>query len=70
LNDTLGHAVGDELIARIGSLLRDRLRETDVVARLGGDEFAVLLPSADEEQARCASASTSRRATTPASQSP
>jgi diguanylate cyclase (GGDEF)-like protein/PAS domain S-box-containing protein len=52
VNDTLGHAVGDELIARIGSLLRDRLRETDVVARLGGDEFAVLLPSADEEQAR------------------
>jgi diguanylate cyclase (GGDEF)-like protein/PAS domain S-box-containing protein len=52
VNDTLGHAVGDELIARVGSLLKDRLRETDVVARLGGDEFAVLLPSADEEQAR------------------
>jgi diguanylate cyclase (GGDEF)-like protein/PAS domain S-box-containing protein len=52
VNDTLGHAIGDELIARIGTLLRDRLRETDVVARLGGDEFAVLLPSADEEQAR------------------
>jgi diguanylate cyclase (GGDEF)-like protein/PAS domain S-box-containing protein len=52
VNDTLGHAVGDEMIARVGSLLRDRLRETDVVARLGGDEFAVLLPSADDEQAR------------------
>jgi diguanylate cyclase (GGDEF)-like protein len=52
VNDTLGHAIGDELIGRVGSLLRDRLRETDVVARLGGDEFAILLPSADEEQAR------------------
>jgi diguanylate cyclase (GGDEF)-like protein/PAS domain S-box-containing protein len=52
VNDTLGHAIGDEMIARVGSLLRERLRETDVVARLGGDEFAVLLPSADEEQAR------------------
>jgi diguanylate cyclase (GGDEF)-like protein/PAS domain S-box-containing protein len=52
VNDTLGHAIGDEMIARVGTLLRERLRETDVVARLGGDEFAVLLPSADEEQAR------------------
>jgi diguanylate cyclase (GGDEF)-like protein/PAS domain S-box-containing protein len=52
VNDTLGHAIGDELIARVGSVLRDRLRETDVVARLGGDEFAILLPSADEDQAK------------------
>jgi diguanylate cyclase (GGDEF)-like protein/PAS domain S-box-containing protein len=52
VNDTLGHAIGDEMIARVGSLLRERLRETDVVARLGGDEFAVLLPSADVEQAQ------------------
>jgi diguanylate cyclase (GGDEF)-like protein len=51
VNDTLGHAIGDEMIGRVGTLLRDRLRETDVVARLGGDEFAILLPSADEEQA-------------------
>jgi diguanylate cyclase (GGDEF)-like protein len=52
VNDTLGHAIGDELIARVGAMLRERLRETDVLARLGGDEFAILLPSADEEQAR------------------
>jgi diguanylate cyclase (GGDEF)-like protein/PAS domain S-box-containing protein len=52
VNDTMGHAAGDELIGRVGTLLQDRLRETDVVARLGGDEFAILLPSADEEQAR------------------
>ena len=54
VNDTLGHAVGDELIGRVGTILSDRLRETDVVARLGGDEFAILLPSADEDQARAA----------------
>jgi diguanylate cyclase (GGDEF)-like protein/PAS domain S-box-containing protein len=51
INDSLGHNVGDELIGRAASLLRDRLRETDVVARLGGDEFAVILPRADERHA-------------------
>jgi diguanylate cyclase (GGDEF)-like protein len=51
VNDGLGHAVGDELLADIARVLRERLRETDVVARLGGDEFTVLLPRASEEQA-------------------
>ncbi len=51
VNDTLGHSAGDEAIAAVGHLVRDRLRETDTLARLGGDEFAVLLPQADEEQA-------------------
>src|SRR3954464_3641118 len=52
VNDTLGHAIGDELIGRVGALLRDRLRGDGVVARRGGDEFAILLPAADEDQAR------------------
>ncbi|HEY6760155.1 MAG TPA: EAL domain-containing protein [Baekduia sp.] len=51
VNDTLGHPVGDELIARLAGTLRAELRETDVIARLGGDEFGVILPEATEDEA-------------------
>ena len=47
INDALGHSVGDELILRVGAVLKGTLRETDIVARLGGDEFAAILPEAD-----------------------
>lgn len=50
INDTLGHAAGDDLIIATAGVLREHSRVTDVVSRLGGDEFALLLPetSADE----------------------
>jgi diguanylate cyclase (GGDEF)-like protein/PAS domain S-box-containing protein len=51
VNDTLGHPVGDELIARLAGTLREELRESDVIARLGGDEFGVILPEATEAEA-------------------
>jgi diguanylate cyclase (GGDEF)-like protein len=51
VNDTMGHAAGDAVLRRTASILRDRLRRTDVAARMGGDEFAVLLPTTTQDDA-------------------
>jgi diguanylate cyclase (GGDEF)-like protein len=51
INDTLGHAVGDETLRRFAALVFSQLREYDFFARLGGDELAVLLPDTAEKLA-------------------
>jgi diguanylate cyclase (GGDEF)-like protein/PAS domain S-box-containing protein len=51
INDTYGHAQGDEVLKTAAQILRTSFRAEDVVARMGGDEFIALLPSASTEAA-------------------
>jgi diguanylate cyclase (GGDEF)-like protein len=52
VNDTLGHLEGDLVLARVGRLLEQRCRQSNVVARYGGDEFIILMPETGIEQAQ------------------
>ena len=51
-NDTHGHQAGDEVLARVGVVLRDSIRPYDCAARYGGEEFMVVLSGASLEHAR------------------
>ena len=44
INDRYGHQIGDTVLVRIATLMRDLVRSSDIVARYGGEEFAVILP--------------------------
>lgn len=50
VNDTFGHAAGDEVLIEVGEMLRSMVRAGDVVGRLGGDEFAIVVRNANELQ--------------------
>src|SRR5579863_7730540 len=52
VNDTMGHFEGDLVLARVGRLLEQKCRQSNVVARYGGDEFIILMPETGVEQAQ------------------
>jgi diguanylate cyclase (GGDEF)-like protein len=52
VNDTMGHLEGDLVLARVGRILEQKSRQSNIVARYGGDEFIILMPETGAEQAQ------------------
>jgi diguanylate cyclase (GGDEF)-like protein len=52
INDSMGHLEGDLVLARVGRILEQKSRQSNVVARYGGDEFVILMPETGVEQAQ------------------
>lgn len=52
INDTYGHAAGDEVIREFGRIIKTSFRKTDITGRIGGEEFAVVLKNASLEEAK------------------
>lgn len=51
INDTWGHAAGDQVLRQVGHRLREQLRGSDIIGRCGGEEFAVILPRQQADRA-------------------
>ncbi|NBD30590.1 MAG: diguanylate cyclase [Alphaproteobacteria bacterium] len=52
INDTYGHAAGDEILQQVAGRLRENVRAVDLLARIGGEEFLVAIPESDTDHAR------------------
>ena len=51
INDSFGHAVGDNLIVKLAEVLREACRADEIISRIGGDEFVILIPQIEDEHA-------------------
>lgn len=51
INDTYGHAAGDDVLINVSAIFKDSIRGSDIAARYGGEEFAVMMPETDLEDA-------------------
>jgi len=50
VNDSFGHAVGDQLLKKVAELLKNSCRQDDIISRIGGDEFVVIFPKSDASE--------------------